>query len=506
MGTEPRRVGRYRLLSRIGEGGMGEVHHARAYAAEGVVKDLCVKLIRAERLARPGAAARFVDEARVSMRLHHANIVAVFDFGRADDAYYLAMEWVEGSDVRSLLGDLGRRGEELAPDAAAHVVAEVARALSYSHGLPEPVVHCDVKPENVLVSVAGDVKLADFGLATVAHEPASGTAGTPGYMAPEQQAGGPVGPATDAWALGVLLAELAGGGRDPATIRDPELSRIARALTSETPDDRPSALAAANLLEALVARARAEGSESPRERLAELARRARRDAREPYERELDAVASFVRDGTGEAFMRSMSVLSTVPPSEPVIAAPRAPARRRVVGAALVALAALGVAGYSMTGDRLGARAAAGSTPAADEAPASTARASRSAHPPDERSLPERGDEPAPAAAVERPTPTAPLATGSAARRAPRPSPRRRAPASSATVEAPARLSLNAVPWGNVEIDGAHVGVTPVFDHRLAAGAHRVVFDNPALGARVERTVELAAGEARRLVVDLGAAR
>ncbi len=329
---------------------MGEVYRARAHAAEGVVKELCVKLIRKERLARPGASARFVGEARLSMRLNHGNIVPVFDFGRCGEDYYLAMERVDGVDLETLLSDLRRRGELLPPEVAAHVVAEVARALSYAHGLSEPVVHCDVKPANVLVSGSGDVKLADFGLATVARD-APGRAGTPKYMAPEQHEGGPVGPATDLWALGLLLTEATSGGLSPRAVDEPELAAIAMELVRPSPEERTgSATVLANRLEAFVARARADGSGSPRERLGGLARRAARPRSERTSGELATTASFVRDGPNDAFLRSMSMLSTVPPSTPEPIRERSVPALGFAAASLALVAGLVILSFALTGN------------------------------------------------------------------------------------------------------------------------------------------------------------
>lgn len=138
---------------------MGQVHRARAFGAGGVSKDLCIKRLRASLIAKRGAVERFVTEARHSMRLVHANIVPVFDFGRVGDDYFLAMEWVDGVDLARLL-----EHEEgpLPAELAAHVCAEVARALDYAHTLDrEPIVHRDVKPANILISRAGDVRLTN---------------------------------------------------------------------------------------------------------------------------------------------------------------------------------------------------------------------------------------------------------------------------------------------------------------------------------------------------------
>ncbi|MEQ8455680.1 MAG: protein kinase [Sandaracinaceae bacterium] len=507
---QTKRVGRYRLLGRLGRGGMGEVHRARAYGAEGVSKDLCIKRIRAERLARPGAAARFVSEARLSIGLQHGNIVAVFDFGRSDDGYYLAMEWVDGVDLATL-----RRGGVLGPEVAAHVVAEIARALAYAHGREPPVVHRDVKPANVLVSRAGDVKLADFGLAVAERVGAGERAGTPGYMAPEQREGVEANPSADLFSLGVVLAELASEGRRAEEIDEPELREIAASLTAARPDARPaSAAMAANRLEAFVARARAGGGRSPRESLAEAVRViGRPEGGASAVEELQPTASYLRDG-GDALLESLSRVSTL---VPVPAKPTQGHARRWV-AALVALAIMGAVGVGFglasseahPGDPVTAspvasferaaaaetaedpqaspeRAPGGGAPAESVSPGRATREQTSASTPSVV-LPPRQEPPRAPMRIAVTPPARPRVPPTQVERSPQPE--------------PALVSLNAIPWGEVEVDGRPLGATPLFDVPLSPGAHRVRFANAPLGASLERTVDVRAGERRRLVVDL----
>ncbi len=319
-----RRVGRYLLFEAIGAGGMGEVHRARVFAAEGVVKDLCIKRIRAERLSRLGTTERFIAEARLSVRLTHGNIVPVFDFGRAGDEYYLAMEWVDGADLRALILGAEAMDWPFAPEVCAHIGAEIARALAYAHELGaaggESIVHGDVKPENVLVSRAGDVKLTDFGVATLAGD--AGVGGTPAYMPPEQRAGDAIDPRSDLYALGVMLVELytlerpsSDGGwidRVPA-----EIAPILESLLADDPDRRPpDARRVAQTLEEVVSRARAAGGIAPRDELASraaaaaLRRRTRSEALE-----IGPDASFLRDGLGAGFVARMTGTTAITAAE-----------------------------------------------------------------------------------------------------------------------------------------------------------------------------------------------
>ena len=325
----PRRLGKYVLYESIGVGSMGNVHRARSFGPGGVVKDLCVKRIRAKRLTRPGALECFVKEARLSMRLAHGNIVPVFDFGRAGDEYFLAMEWVEGANLLQILRAETDRAKTLPPAVSAHVAAEVARALDYAHSLDEdPIVHRDIKPANVLISRAGEVRLTDFGIAVVAGDSATGIGGTPGYMAPEQWASRPVDGRCDIFSLGRILLEMLLGhlpdAEDPDALDwsgvPAELLPLLRAMLSPKPADRPErACDVADALEGFVARARAAGALAPRSHLAERAAGAAntREVTHPDHEpaaasgegaDLEPELSYRLDGEDPAFVTQMTAV------------------------------------------------------------------------------------------------------------------------------------------------------------------------------------------------------
>ena len=209
------RFGRYRLLRRIGAGGMAEVFRAELVGAEGVTRELVVKKILHTLSLDPEAVSMFVEEARLAARLHHPNVVHVYEFGRAGDSYFLAMELVDGCDLAALL-----RGERPPLAAFAWVFVELLDGLSYVHSLRSPdgaplgLVHRDVSPHNVLIGSAGEVKLADFGIATVAaHVEGDGVRGKFAYMAPEQASGRGVDARADLFAVGAMLYESLAGRR-----------------------------------------------------------------------------------------------------------------------------------------------------------------------------------------------------------------------------------------------------------------------------------------------------
>jgi eukaryotic-like serine/threonine-protein kinase len=184
---------RYDVLDRIAVGGMAEVFFAKAYGAHGFEKTLAIKRILPELAQDPEFEARFIAEAKVAVRLSHANVVQVFDFGRYGESLFIAMEYVDGMDLAAMLRKFKDEGRQVPLPAAFHIAIEIMRALDFAHG--HNVVHRDISPSNILISRAGEVKIADFGIA-VAAQPHKHTA--PGlkrvmgkwrYMSPEQTRG-----------------------------------------------------------------------------------------------------------------------------------------------------------------------------------------------------------------------------------------------------------------------------------------------------------------------------
>lgn len=226
----PRRFGNYLLLERIGRGGMAEIFLARAANELGVARRVVVKLIAAEYSSDPVFTRSLITEAKLAARLSHRNIVRVLDLGREQGRLYIAMEYVEGFDLNQLLGRLSRERIPLPLEFALLVVRSVLAALEYAHravdaqSIPLGVVHRDVSPANVLVSLEGEVRLCDFGIAR-AFAPEMGSeddslmqqhvlwAGKGWYVAPEHARGDDVDARSDVFAAGVLLWELCAGRR-----------------------------------------------------------------------------------------------------------------------------------------------------------------------------------------------------------------------------------------------------------------------------------------------------
>ncbi|MFO0593088.1 MAG: serine/threonine-protein kinase [Polyangiaceae bacterium] len=289
---------RYRLISQLGAGAMSTVFLARHV----VIERLCaIKVLRPDGGSAPAMRERFLREARAVNRIHHPNIVEITDFGEADDLVYLVMEYVPGEPLSRALakGPLPWR-------AAARVGVQIASALERAHEMG--VIHRDLKPSNVLVLPKKDgslvVKLTDFGVAKIADEPrlteTSGLVGTPGYMAPEYQLFGRMGPRADLYSLGVMLFEAttgrlpippspAGGDASarllapPPSIRDlspdvePFFDDVTRTLLAPDPDDRPrDAFEACDLLERALATTPRSTSLVPASRPAPVSARSER--------------------------------------------------------------------------------------------------------------------------------------------------------------------------------------------------------------------------------------
>ncbi len=211
--------GNYRILRRLGEGGMGEVLLARYVGTDKFEKLVVLKRVRRDHLQSPRALQEFQREARVTARLSHPNIVQIFDFSKFDDEYFLAMEYVNGIDLRRALR-LSQDNEMPWPiPLCLRVVSDVCAGLEAAHeyrdekGVPVPIYHRDVSPENLIISVDGMVKLMDFGVAKSADSSVNTDVGVfkgkHAYSAPEQfEADLTADHRTDIYSAGVVLFEL----------------------------------------------------------------------------------------------------------------------------------------------------------------------------------------------------------------------------------------------------------------------------------------------------------
>lgn len=215
VGIVVSRLGKYLLLEHVNQGGMADVFLAKTFGFGGADQLIALKCIRPEVQADASFISMFVDEAKLSALLSHANIAKTYELGRINDSYFIAMEYVSGRDLRALIDRARARGAEIPVGLALFIVASVLEGLDYAHrksdlkGAALNIVHSDVSPKNVLVGYAGEVKLIDFGIARAAQGVAiTGGHGKLGYMAPEQVRGEAIDARSDLFAVGSLMFEL----------------------------------------------------------------------------------------------------------------------------------------------------------------------------------------------------------------------------------------------------------------------------------------------------------
>src|SRR6188508_1317792 len=214
MNEFPRRFGPYVLLKPLARGGMGALYLALSGPEDSA--KLCVIKTVLPHLADKEYLQRFRDEAKVVVRLSHGNLVPVFDSGQVLGEIYLAMDFVQGKDLRATWNRCAKKGIAFPVDVAAHIVKELARGLDYAHGFGDiKLVHRDVSPPNVLLSYSGEVRLTDFGLASSTlklEKTAPGIIyGKVSYMSPEQARGEKLDGRSDMYAGAIVLWELLTG-------------------------------------------------------------------------------------------------------------------------------------------------------------------------------------------------------------------------------------------------------------------------------------------------------
>jgi predicted ATPase/tRNA A-37 threonylcarbamoyl transferase component Bud32 len=214
------RFGKYHVLGRIARGGMAEIYKVKTVGIAGFEKVQALKRIRPHIASEPRFIRSFIDEARIAAELNHRNIVQVFDFGKAEGELFLAMELIDGVNLRTAVVDAQEHSLSLPVPVACYILGEIAAGLDYAHrkadqqGQVLGIVHCDVSPQNVMLSREGYVKILDFGVARArfgARQQGRRLRGKPRYMAPEQTRGDAPTPATDVFALGIVAWELLTG-------------------------------------------------------------------------------------------------------------------------------------------------------------------------------------------------------------------------------------------------------------------------------------------------------
>ena len=224
--------GQYELIEAIATGGMAEVFKARMRGVEGFQKIVAIKRILPHLTDNDEFVTMFIDEAKLAAQLQHPNIIHIYDLGKIERSYYIAMEYIDGKDLRSILRGLEEKQQRLPLGLALYIASRLAAALDYAHrkrdfqGRAMALVHRDVSPQNVLISFEGDIKLCDFGIAKAAskasHTHAGALKGKLQYMSPEQAWGKDIDHRSDIFSLGLVLYEMLTGRK--AFAGDSELS------------------------------------------------------------------------------------------------------------------------------------------------------------------------------------------------------------------------------------------------------------------------------------------
>jgi serine/threonine-protein kinase len=219
-----KRIGGYHLLKRIGSGGMGEVYQAVQIA---LGRQVALKILSPELTEDRSFVEKFLREARAAGKFNHPNVIHVHEVGEESGTYYYSMEYVEGGSVQ----DLVAKGRKLDPLQATEIILQAAHALAYAEKVG--IVHCDIKPDNLMLTGEGDVRLSDLGIAKTLNakgkaEQSDGVFGSPHYMAPEQARGLPMDHRSDLYSLGctyyrILLGRVPFAGKDAKEIMEKQV-------------------------------------------------------------------------------------------------------------------------------------------------------------------------------------------------------------------------------------------------------------------------------------------
>jgi eukaryotic-like serine/threonine-protein kinase len=456
-------LGRYTLGERLGVGGMGEVYLAIQTGLGGFEKPLALKLLLPHLAERPSTVKRFLEEAQVAAKMNHVNVAQIFDVGAERGRYFIAMELVRGVSLSALVKALKLAQRQLPAEVIAYVARSICDGLHHAHALG--VVHRDVTPHNVLVSVDGAVKLTDFGIALVGSDASPGKVeGKAAYIAPELVLGGAFDHRSDLFSLGVSLYQL-------ATLESPfRRDDDSRSLEAVTRDPwTPLSVVRPDLPAALVQAIEKASAKDPAARFADA--RAMRDALPPPHADAaDHLAKLVQALCSkdiDTLDARTKVLGTAASSPATASLPEERPRSRGpwLAAAAAAVLVVGAGLYAAW--------------------------PRAAFVPPPIDLPQ----PPPIAVVTPEVQAAPAAAAPLAYEG-----RGRAKKAIGT----GYVSIDAKPWAEVRVDGKLVGETPIAKYPVEADgkSHEVELRNPETKRTVKRTVKLADGQHTFVRADL----
>ncbi|MHB9102747.1 MAG: serine/threonine protein kinase [Sulfuricella sp.] len=462
---EIEKLGRYEILSEIGQGAMGVVYKAVDPLIDRTVAIKTINLnLSREELA--DFEERFNREAKSAGRLNHPNIVTIYDVGRADHVAFMAMEYLEGRELKEIIAS----GEVLKPDRVAEIIAQIADALAFAHD--HGVVHRDIKPANIMVLRNGSVKITDFGIAKMASGSRTQIGiilGSPKYMSPEQIAGKPVDGRSDIFSLGVVLYELLTGqsafGGEDCTLTT-IMYRVLNEMPASPSDVNPSIPVAFNYI---VARALAKAPENRYQSAREMANDLK------HFKNLTATAPL--NSANSAGKKVASRTGSVGDATVILNASQIPAASRwssgkkagIVAAAIFVAATV----LFITSSRESTV-----TPVDDIKPtAPQTTLSITVKPP----LPEPTESIAPDRLPSIATPT-------------------KVPDGQPSIAVPTKATLGfaVLPWGEIFIDGKSQGASPPLrEIRLSPGKHQIEIKNADFPPYLQ-TVELEAGASKTI--------
>jgi len=245
--TQPKRqpipFGKYLLLDRINIGGMAEVWRGKQFGASGFERLVAIKRILPNIAEDEEFISMFIDEAKISVQLTHANIAQIYELGNIAGSYFISMEYIPGKDMRAIFDRCRKKGEPAPVPLVAFCVSKMCEGLDYAHrkkdgmGRDMGIVHRDISPQNILISYEGEVKVIDFGIAKAAGKATKTQAGILkgkfGYMSPEQIRGLPLDRRSDVFAIGVCLYEMLTGER--LFVGDSDFSVLEKVRKAEVP-------------------------------------------------------------------------------------------------------------------------------------------------------------------------------------------------------------------------------------------------------------------------------
>ena len=242
----PSPFGKYLLLERINIGGMAEVFKAKTYGVQGFERFLAIKRILPNMAEDDEFINMFVDEARIAVQLTHAHVVQIYELGKFENQFYIAMEYISGRDMRQVLDKLRKESTTVPVPTTAFVISKICEGLDYAHrrtdpsGRPLNLIHRDVSPQNILVGYEGAVKITDFGIAKAEDRASKTQAGVLkgkfAYKSPEQVRGLPIDRRSDIFAVGILMYEMLTGER--LFVGESDFTTLEKVRNAEVPPPR----------------------------------------------------------------------------------------------------------------------------------------------------------------------------------------------------------------------------------------------------------------------------